>query len=1055
MLRFAVRRLRVQRRMVAAVVVLVAIATTQLGIATLLLGATQERAFASAVARSQPQEVDVTAFLVDLDGADLESARAEAREVVGDVLAPMDPTLTSTASSQMRELDDDRLGYLATSDAFAQRADLTSGRWPRGQGARGPVEAVLPDATANRLDLDLGDRVTLGAEIGMGGVDNAVRLVVVGTFRPRPRAGWDGDRLGGAGFDPAYSDGTRTAAAYGPFVVDDASFLATGSAVSGLRVTAHPDLGLADDAALRTAVAALDSASALLSARVGDRVGITRVASDLALTVDRLDAERTTARSTVLVVLLLGTTMSLASLLLAGRMVAGVRDDERALLVRLGLGRGQQLRTALLEGALMAVVAALLAVPGAALLHSWLTHLPALRAAGVTQGPTVTWELASAGLAGAVLMTGALVLPALDLAPTAAPGRWRAAARSGVDVLLLVAVVGAGWQLRTQPATVRTGGDTTLTVAPALFILALVLLLVRGVPLLLGFVARVGARSRKLVLPLAAIQAARRPESVAAMVLLATAAAAATFGTALHATWERSQEDQADLRVGTDLALALPATAGPGEAAAVVAATSGTGSSAVSAVARRPLALGRYVGADGTPPVLVAVDSRHADVLLRGRLDGTRSWATVGAELTAGPEVSGVPVPEGLSGIELEGAAAGGTTLLVTPTVVVEDATGFRSAVSAEPVLVDGAPHPVRWQSAPGSGRLVALRLQVSDAPGEEPQEGIDGVSVALRIPSEQPSVGASDWEVRALGQHSPVRGASSISLDATGDGVVLRTSARLDLTYLAYTGADLLATTFAAPSAVPVAVSQQLADAVGAEVGGEISANVGQTVIPLRVTAVVPTIPSVPGRVAVLADIDTLSRALIHAGRLDSVVDSWWVAEPSSQTERAVRELELGDVTTRNDVAAQLARGPMRVTVPATLLVLVVTAALLLLAGAGLVVSGDQRQRAAEVARLRALGLTRRETARVLLAEHGSVLVLLVSLGVAAGAVASVAIGPGLVRSDLGVAPVPPAAVVWPWASELAVVGGLLLACVVVVRVVTAARVRRSDLAQLRTGES
>jgi predicted lysophospholipase L1 biosynthesis ABC-type transport system permease subunit len=144
-----------------------------------------------------------------------------------------------------------------------------------------------------------------------------------------------------------------------------------------------------------------------------------------------------------------------------------------------------------------------------------------------------------------------------------------------------------------------------------------------------------------------------------------------------------------------------------------------------------------------------------------------------------------------------------------------------------------------------------------------------------------------------------------------------------------------------------------------------------------------------------------------------------------------------------------------MRVTVPATLLVLVVTAALLLLAGAGLVVSGDQRQRAAEVARLRALGLTRRETARVLLAEHGSVLVLLVSLGVAAGAVASVAIGPGLVRSDLGVAPVPPAAVVWPWASELAVVGGLLLACVVVVRVVTAARVRRSDLAQLRTGES
>jgi hypothetical protein len=426
----------------------------------------------------------------------------------------------------------------------------------------------------------------------------------------------------------------------------------------------------------------------------------------------------------------------------------------------------------------------------------------------------------------------------------------------------------------------------------------------------------------------------------------------------------------------------------------------------------------------------------------------------VGAELTAGPEVDGVPVPAGLTGIELVGAAAGGTALLVTPTVVVQDATGFRSAVSAEPVLADGAPHPVRWQSAPGSGRLVALRLQVSEAPGEEPRETSVEVSLALRIPSEEPSAGESDWGVRPLGQHSPVRGAS-ISLDPTGADMVLRTSLTLDLTYLAYTGADLLATTFARPSVVPVAVSQQLADAVGTKVGGELSATVGQTIVPLRVTAVVPTIPSVPGRVAVLADIDTLSRALIQAGRLESVVDSWWVARPSPQTVRALRALEVGEVTTRDDVAAELARGPMRVTVPATLLVLVVIAALLLLAGAGLVVSGDQRRRAADVARLRALGLTGRETRRLLLAEHGAVLVLLVSLGVAAGAVAAVAIGPGLVRSDIGVAPVPPAVVVWPWASELGVVGGLLLACVVVVRVITAARVRRSDLAQLRTGES
>ena len=36
----------------------------------------------------------------------------------------------------------------------------------------------------------------------------------------------------GDGFDAAYSDGTVTAPAYGPFVVEDAALLATGSAVT-------------------------------------------------------------------------------------------------------------------------------------------------------------------------------------------------------------------------------------------------------------------------------------------------------------------------------------------------------------------------------------------------------------------------------------------------------------------------------------------------------------------------------------------------------------------------------------------------------------------------------------------------------------------------------------------------------------------------------------------------------------------------------------------------------------------------------------------------------
>ena len=1042
--------------MLAALVVLITAATTLLGVSALLLGATQDRAFSEEIERSQPQDVDVSAFLVGVAGSDLEATRDQAQDVVRDVLAPMDPTVTSTASSRMRQLGDtDELGYLAASDGFDQRADLTSGRWPDAE-APGPPEAVVPEAAATRLGLGPGDEVTLDREIGLGGVDQPVTVVVVGTFRPRAHAGWDSDPLSGAGFDPAYSDGSVTAAAYGPFVVGDAALRASGSNISGVRVTGHPDLHLADDASLRAAAASLDDASALLSARVGDQVDITRVASDLPRTVTTIHAQRDATRSTVLVVLLLGAALSLCTLLLAGRLVAAVRDDERALLVAFGLSRRQQLGAALVEAALLATASVLLAVPLAALCHSRLTRLPSMRGAGLSQEPTVTWPLVLTVVVGAVLLTLALVVPALDTRTTGRPSRRLAVARSGVDLLLLGVAVVAWWQLHSQPVTAATSGDVTLTVAPVLFLLATTVVAVRAVPLLLALVARIGARSPALVLPLAANQAARRPHTGTAMVLLATAVASATFGVALQATWERSQDDQAALRVGTDLTLVLPATATPAEAAAVVSATAGApGGTVVSAVAVRPLALGHFLGDTGSPPVLVAIDSRQAGALLRGRLDGG-TWGRIGADLAAGPPVRGVPVADGTV-IELQGQASRGGTLTATPTAVVQDAAGFRSAIGAAPVELDGRPHAVRWQSPIGSGQLVAVRLQLDGDPsyapdGDQAGRAVAPVSISLSIPGS--GAGDSSWEVQPLGSQTPVHGAT-IAVDSTASGTILNTSTRVDLSYLAYTGADLLATAFEAPPDIPVAVSQELVDAIGTKIGGEISATVGDAVLPLRVTAVVPTVPSAPGRIAVLADLDTLSRALIHAGRLDPVVDAWWVGHPSTQTERALGDLGLGDVTTRDGTSKQLAEGPMRVTVPAALVMLVAAGGVLLLAGAALLVSADQRRRSAEVARLRALGLTRGGARRLLFAEHVAFLVPLVLIGALVGAVASVALGPSLVRSDIGAEPVPEAVVVWAWSAQAALVAGLLLGCFVIAAVVATLHVRRAETAQLRAGDS
>ena len=199
--------------------------------------------------------------------------------------------------------------------------------------------------------------------------------------------------------------------------------------------------------------------------------------------------------------------------------------------------------------------------------------------------------------------------------------------------------------------------------------------------------------------------------------------------------------------------------------------------------------------------------------------------------------------------------------------------------------------------------------------------------------------------------------------------------------------GGDLLVTSFAAPDAVPVALSDDLADAIDAKTGDALEGDLGAARLPLEVVAVVPDVPSAPGRPAVLADADAVSRSLIAGGQLEPFVDAWWVGDPTAQAEQALDELDLGSVVTRARVTDDLARGPFEVIVPTVLTTLVVAAVVLLLAGIALVTGADQRRRAAELTRLRALGLPRRGARRLLLAEHAMFLAPLVLLGFLVGA--------------------------------------------------------------------
>jgi hypothetical protein len=651
----------------------------------------------------------------------------------------------------------------------------------------------------------------------------------------------------------------------------------------------------------------------------------------------------------------------------------------------------------------------------------------------------VTVALVLTEVVGAILLALALAVPVLG---AAIPRRRGAAvARFGVDLLLLALAVGAWWQVHSQPST-STSGDTTRTLAPLICIAAATVVGVRFASLLIALVARIAARSTALVLPLASSQAARRPYAGVALALLAMAAASATFGIALQATWERSQGDQAALRVGTDLALVMSTPATDREAVAIATATGG----AASAVTDRPLALGRYVGNTGSPPRLVAVDSRRAGQLLRGRLDDHRSWSSVGDLLSPGPSVEGLQLTYG--GLTVKGTAPDKVAVSVTPTFVVQDASGFRRTVSALAVPLDGRPHRLRGLGAVAGTHLVAARLTLSGLGSQAVGPGTVSVALSAAGPgtSHTPS-----WHVRALGgRESPVQG-SAIKVAPSATDPSIRITAEVDLQFLSFSDADLLATAYETPTALPVAVSQRLADQIGAKVGGKLSATVGDIDIPVRVATVIPTVPSEPGNPAMLADADTLSRMLIGAGSLEPAVDAWWVADPSLGTARALTHLDLGDVTSRSDVSAQLRHGPLRASIPAALTLLVVAAALLLLAGAALVIGADRPARSAEVARLRALGLTRGAAVRLVLTEHGILLGALVLMGTLVGVIASLALGPSLIRSDVGIAPVPAAMLEWPRVRGMAVLAGVLLGCLVIAAVITIFAVRRSGVVQLR----
>ncbi|MEU3598549.1 FtsX-like permease family protein [Streptomyces sp. NPDC006798] len=446
------------------------------------------------------------------------------------------------------------LTMLAVADRSKVR--LVSGAWPSA-GGTSAVEVALPETAARALRLTPGPRVlTLASRLG----GPPVKIRVTGVYRVADRDDpyWRLDELGGRGVR------TEVFTTYGPLLTDPRSLASDSVAGGGLAWLATADFGpLTADRIDALRSAARDSQK-LLSAQPGLKGGVVAKTS-LPEVLDQLERALLVARATLLIVSLQLVLLAGYTLLLVARLLSTEREGETRVLLARGASRSRIAGLSALEALLLALPAAVCAPLLAGPLTGLLAGQGLLARIGlrVDTAPTVTVWLVAAAVA--VACAAAVVAPAIGAARRDR-GRARALPaplRAGADIALLAVAGVAYWQLerRTSGSGALSGDregelgiDPLLVVAPALALLAGTVVTLRLLPPAARLAERRAARGRKLTAALAGWQLSRRPARGAGPVLLLVLAVAlGMLAIGQSASWDRSQEDQADFRAGAPI----------------------------------------------------------------------------------------------------------------------------------------------------------------------------------------------------------------------------------------------------------------------------------------------------------------------------------------------------------------------------------------------------------------------------------------------------------------------------------------------------------------------
>ncbi|GAA1996036.1 FtsX-like permease family protein [Catenulispora subtropica] len=969
----------------------------------------------------------------------------EARDAVSGAFGDIPVTVGSTVASVAYGIDTATppvsVYFWAASDLPAH-ARLLSGTWPGPLGADAAAGAVfqtaVPEAAATAQHWKAGDTVTVDAR--QDGAKAVFRIT--GVYRPTDPGSpfWQHELFLGA------QRGNLDRPTFGPLAVDPSVTAGPVLEIKTLGYSATPAFAAVTGgqaATLADRLAGLDVAlKAAAPPQIQPTVWDTLGPHTVGITAGRQISDRLNLLQVLQLAMLAGT-----ALVLTARLLAEYRRESDGLLRARGASVAGLLRIGVTEGMLLAAPAAL-AAPFAA---RWLDHRLTARRWSTGGGSPISggyWAvafgvaavtvvlLATAGLGGALSFVGVRRGKSRSTARTVVQ-------RTGLDLVVVALGAAALWEVVHAADVARVGRlGVPQAVAPSVLLVAGALVALRLLPLLAGPLERFAARRRGAVGALAGWRVGRTARAYAApMILLIMAVAVGVQATVFLASADRSAHDQATYTVGADVRATLVPSGGAGTLGGL-AALPGTGTG--TAVLRDVASLG-YSSSDTVDADVLGIDPARAGKVFTLRSDQAgQPWpALAGALVTDGwdahGDTGGVPLPGRPDSLALtaryssDRADSGLGQLSVAAAIA--DAYGGLTWIDLGTVNgPDGVAHPLTGRIDARGGtiayplRLLSVRFTYGQPTGvrENVTVRMSDLSAGGRPSPLPPGIrpwAAGDAAGHALSLLSVPPDSMQISDGSGPDAFTMNqtsgygTQDRLPLTQAVVFRGE--------KPTVPALASARLLAGLQKKVGDTYdTTGFGGDTVKLHFVGVLDSVPGTdpnparnPGRDREVLLVPRGFYNLRDAPTGTGHSAEWWASaapgtSPAQLDDRVQGYLASFEGThptaDRQRLTAALRDDPFAAGIRITLLVGASAALLFILVGFSLHAVTTLRERSVELALLHALGLSRRRTLAVLLAEQA----LLVLLGTAAGlALATVAIRSELsfmIFTDTGATAVP-----------------------------------------------